>query len=861
MIHPAGENRVGDELEAVDLDEGGCVTDPRERELSRCMAPKEPTREPQWVGERLIAMGTTRAHAPLAIAAAAVVFAGCTDDQVARSVVTTGSTTQSTTDSTTGPTTASSTSSSTASPTVTLGSTGSTRPDVGSGTLLRGLQRFADCSAFLEHVQSAARDRVGPYGLEGLGSYYGPPVMMEGGRVDMVDATAATVAASDTMRYDTAGVAGTGFTGTNVQEVGVDEPDIVKTDGDRIIAISDQTLSYIDVSGDAPVVVDRITIEGGWGHELFFAGDRALLFTNNDTWTTPPPAIATDTTSPNNSQIRPSEQWTASALITEVDLSDPTNLRVAASMHIEGQYLSARAIGDHVRLALSSGPQSLGWVYPSSPAGEDNATEANRAIIDRTTLSDWTPSYTIYSNGDASGDTTTGELMDCSQMHQPAEFAGFEMISIVDMNLAEGLATTTTDSVGVLASGQTVYSSLDRMYVATTKWVPAAEQSQGWDEIQNEAYETSIHTFAIAAGEPTTYVASGAVPGSLLNQFALDEHDGYLRAITTSGPPWSTTEQSESTLRVLAEDGGHLVEVGSVSGLGRGERLYSARLMGDIGFAVTFRQVDPFYVMDLSDPFNPTITGELKIPGYSSYLHPVGDIAQSGLVIGVGQDASSTGQVSGLKLSLFDVSDPANPVERDVWTLDGGSSGAEYDHRAFQMIGSTAIVPTQSWVDGFSGATVFDITAEGINERGRVTHESAGFITDCTVIDPSQVEGNIELFWSGTNAITSVCTPNQTGNADGASGFTGWCETIRSIDLQNYFGDPTLASRYREEFELGDEDRIELCYPDTYASAIQRSIVIAGQLYTMSPTTLQANDFFSLDVTSSVSLRWPGSTA
>ncbi len=300
----------------------------------------------------------------------------------------------------------------------------------------------------------------------------------------------------------------------------------------------------------------------------------------------------------------------ASALITEVDLSDPTNLRIAASMHIEGQYLSARAIGDHVRLALSSGPQSLGWVYPSSPNGEGNATAANRAIIDRTTLSDWTPSYTVAVGGNT---TTGGELLDCSQMHQPAEFAGFEMISIVDLNISEGLETSLNagapNSVGVLASGQTVYSSLDRMYVATTTWVPTDVQTQGWDERQNDAYTTSIHSFAIAAGEPTTYIASGAVPGTLLNQFALDEHNGYLRAITTSGAPWSSTGQSESSLRVLAEEGDQLVEVGSVGGLGRGEQLYSARLMGDIGFAVTFRQVDPFYVLDLSDPFNPEVTG------------------------------------------------------------------------------------------------------------------------------------------------------------------------------------------------------------------------------------------------------------
>jgi uncharacterized secreted protein with C-terminal beta-propeller domain len=817
-------------------------------------------------------MGRLRAHAPLAIAAAAIVFAGCTDDQVARPMIGSTSSTTGSTGSSIGSTTGSNTGTTDRVPT-------SSDPGGGSGSRVRGLQRFADCSAFLDYVQAAARDRVGPYGLDGMGGYYGPPMMMEGDVVDFATragaaemAPVATMAASDIGSQSAATVpgpniagpnstgpnstrpnstgpnsTGTDFTGTNVQEAGVDEPDIIKTDGDRIIVISDQTLSYIDVSGGTPVVVDRLTIEGGWGHELFFAGDRALLFTNNNTWPTPLPATA------------PSDQWTASALITEVDLSDPADLKVTATVRIEGQYLSARAIGDHVRLALSSGPQSLGWVYPSSPAGEDNATEANRSIIDRTTLSDWTPSYTVHSGST----TTTGDLLECSQMHQPAEFAGFEMISIIDMNLADGLASSLSapansgdapSSVGVLADGQTVYSSLDRMYVATTKWVPINEPQQ-WDESLNETYETSIHSFAIEAGEPTRYVASGTVPGSLLNQFALDEHNGYLRAITTEGAPWSAAEQSDSSLRVLAEDGDQLVTVGAVGGLGRGERLYSARLMGDIGFAVTFRQTDPFYVLDLSDPFKPMVTGELKIPGYSSYLHPVGDIADSGLVLGVGQDATDIGQVRGLKLSLFDVSDPTNPVERDVWTLGGGSSGAEYDHRAFQMIGSTAIVPTQSWTDGFAGATVFEVTADGIDERGRVAHESAAFTTDCTVIDPSQLDDGDQLFWQAGASIVSVCTPNQTGNATGENGFTGWCETIVASDVQYWINDLTRLDATLDELGLGNEDRIELCYPDTYASAILRSLVIADQLYTMSPATLQANDLASLAANSSVSLR------
>ena len=113
--------------------------------------------------------------------------------------------------------------------------------------------------------------------------------------------------------------------------------------------------------------------------------------------------------------------------------------------------------------------------------------------------------------------------------------------------------------------------------------------------------------------------------GTLLNQFSLDEHEGYLRVVTTEGSPWDRRNLSESQLVVLEESDDILRRVGRVGGLGKGESVFSSRLMGDRGFIVTFRQVDPLYVVDLSDPAEPRVTGELKIPGFSSYLHPVGD--------------------------------------------------------------------------------------------------------------------------------------------------------------------------------------------------------------------------------------------
>ena len=722
----------------------------------------------------------------------------------------------------------------------------------------RALTPFADCSTFLDHVKAEAAERVGPYGLTGN------PWGYWGGEDFVVDEmTAEEAAMDDAAQPASAGDSGDSasggegsFTGTNVQELGVDEPDIVKTDGTRILAVTENRLSYIDVTG-APTLTDTIVIPEGWGHELFIRGDRALLFTNGGQWGYPMPidvavlddAEADFATDDIVDDFAP-EQFGPATVIIDVDLSNPADLRIVATMRIEGQYLSARAIDERVRLAVTSPPSQLPWLYPQNQNGEARAEEANRAILAESTLDDWLPGYQL----DANGSTTSGNLLSCERAHRPAEFSGFDMVSIVDLDLGTGLAGAADriDAVGVLAGGQTVYSSTDRMYVATTKWlgqdmVDDADRVQEW----SEDFETDLHSFAIAAGEPTRYVASGTIAGSLLNQFALDEHEGYLRAITTDGSPWTRDGQSETHLVVFQEQGDQLVPVGEVGGLGKGEQLYSARLMGDIGFAVTFRQVDPFYVLDLSDPTNPRVVGELKIPGFSTYLHPVGDDR----VLGIGQAATEDGRTTGLKLSLFDVSEPADPREIAVWTEPDSNSPVEYDHRAFQMFGSTAIVPLQSWTGDFNGAVLFDI-GDDITELGRVSHVpiDAEPSSDCrTVTSDDLTPDQSELYWMTQDGYAHV----QTCDADAVGGWGGWyCEAIPVDDLATWFGDATIAEADLAAIGAGSGDRIEICWPDGgYQEAIQRSLVIDDTLWTLTPGAAQANALDGLGVLAHISLR------
>jgi hypothetical protein len=174
----------------------------------------------------------------------------------------------------------------------------------------------------------------------------------------------------------------------------------------------------------------------------------------------------------------------------------------------------------------------------------------------------------------------------------------------------------------------------------------------------------------------------------------------------------------------LEQQGGYLVPRGHVGGLGEGERIYAVRFLGDVGYVVTFRQTDPLYTIDLSDPDNPAVRGELKIPGYSAYLHPVGD----GLLLGIGQDADETsGRTQGLQISLFDVSDLAHPARLQQRKLGErySSSAVEFNHHAFLWWPATKLAMLPVDTASFTGAAGFTVDrAGGIAELGRVSHPS-----------------------------------------------------------------------------------------------------------------------------------------
>ena len=312
--------------------------------------------------------------------------------------------------------------------------------------------------------------------------------------------------------------------------------------------------------------------------------------------------------------------------------------------------------------------------------------------------------------------TARGALVDCRSVRRPLRFSGLGLVSVVTVDLERGLDPIDTDAI--LSDGRTVYASPTSLYVATERWDARPDGSRPLPETS-----TAIHRFDIASPTQTHYRGSGTVAGVLLNQWSLSERDGVLRVASTEQPLWwgGPRTESETAVTTLGARGGALVQLGRVGGLGKGERVYAVRFVGDIGYVVTFRQIDPLYTLDLSAPSRPVVRGELKIRGYSAYLHPVGD----DLLLGIGQDATDEGQVLGAQASLFDVSDLRRPRRLDAFSLGKAWSEAEHDHRAFLWWPRTrlAAIPVGAAGEGaFSGLLGLRVGRTGITETGRVSH-------------------------------------------------------------------------------------------------------------------------------------------
>ena len=394
-------------------------------------------------------------------------------------------------------------------------------------------------------------------------------------------------------------------------------------------------------------------------------------------------------------------------VLTEVDVRDPAALKVARTLTLDGQYVNARQNGATARVVLSSTPRAY-----------TVARVRGRA-------SGWLPRSRFASR--ISGRHRTRTMVACRAVRRPPTFSGLGTVSILTIDLDKGLWEVDADAV--MTDAQTVYGSTSHLYVATQRWIDP--QTAPGDL---PTTTTLIHRFDVSDPDRTTYEASGEVPGYLLNQYSLSEQGGDLRVASTADPVWWQGRQegsSQSQVTVLRRDGATLAPVGRVSGLGQGQRIYSVRFIGDVGYVVTFRQVDPLYTIDLSNPRRrrssvssscwgtpPTCT---RSPLPPARRRP-------------GRDARGPDQGrAGVALRRRRPGPPKLLAQHALGAAS--SSQVEFDSHAFLYWAPRQLVVLpvqvfdagagQSSSPGFTGAVALTVNTSGIAEAGRVAHDPA----------------------------------------------------------------------------------------------------------------------------------------
>lgn len=519
------------------------------------------------------------------------------------------------------------------------------------------LRPASDCDDLLSHYVEDNLERVGPYGWLG-----GGPVIWDGETFfdsGTDSAERSSPAASPALQ----GATSSG-TGTNVQEVGVDEPDLAKTDGSILVRIDDHELTTYDVSGSGPVRLGSVDLPRDLTDpELLLVGDRVVVL---------------------GMEYDPVDPTLTTTHQLGVDISDPVDPVVSDRRTYDARLVSARQHGDVVRLVLGTGLPDLDFVAPGRFRDDDDATRRNQDILRDSVIEDWVPGVTT--------DDGTNPIADCEDVNLPADAPANGGVYVVGLDAASPDDTAVT---GLATDTDLAYESADRLYLATGGAAAfgfglCCERSQ-LPTIPEDLGRTDVHAFELD-GAATTYVASGTVDGTIADRWAMDEYDGVLRVAV--GP--STATGNFNSILTLEEDGDDLVEIGHVHKLGIDEQIQSMRWYDGLAVMVTFRQVDPLYAIDLTDARHPRTLGHLKIPGFSSYLHPLG----TRRLLGMGQGADGSAQAA-----VFDLKDLTSPVRQAMVRYPQGTiAAAGVDPRQFTWLPERRVALTVI-TSGFEGQT------------------------------------------------------------------------------------------------------------------------------------------------------------
>lgn len=618
---------------------------------------------------------------------------------------------------------------------------GGGRDRVTSVSRVDRLSRLGTPDAFRDYLVNAARNRGGLGAMaNGFQTRLNEPLLSTN--------TAPTTGAAD---------AATGYSQTNTQVAGVDEGDIIENDGRHLYVLSRDELVIVDAQdADAPVVASRTKIDGAPLAEYLHEGRLTVL---SSVWT--------PTNAPGNPGIMPllGMRHAGQVQVTVYDVADPAEPRLLSSTRIDGAYVDSRMVAGRLALVLQNDLLAGYWggapvimpavmpegrvAFAAPPVSDAALAKRIRQAPVARMLPTWT---TTVTRADGTATTSPPQLVSRPQdVLSPAigDEVNLTSVVLVDVHAAKPGITGATSVIGGYAS--TLHMNAEELYVFS----PRREWIRG--------ERTDVQRFDIAGAAPR-FIASGSFSGHLLNQFSADDQGDFLRVAVTKTTSETAADDAPPTdgspdvaislpfmpwimnrsnaVYVLATQGDTLAVVGSVENIAPGESIMSARFVGETAYMVTFEQVDPLYVIDLSTPTAPRIAGELKVPGFSRFLQPLDD----GFLLGIGRDADpETGRTRGMKVSLFDVRDASAPKEVGTFLVDHPAEGwswssAEWNHHALGFFPELDVValPVESVVmvaadapDGYptwqtrSGVVVLDIDpVTGITEVGTVEHDS-----------------------------------------------------------------------------------------------------------------------------------------
>lgn len=717
------------------------------------------------------------------------------------------------------------------------------------------LRRLAGCDDLRATLTTAVIEAA-----VGGGYYRGGDVLLPG----MAENTAADGSAS--APSNTGAEAPSSYTGTNNQEAGVDELDAVKTNGTHIFVAQNRAFHVLDsFPAEATSQIAKLDLPG-WVSGMFLVDDATAV-------------VVTNVSDYELGLANPVGMSLVRSYV--IDVSDPAAPAVTRTEDAEGWLVNARMVDGRIHLVLQQSfdlPYSV-WdaIYTAQAsvpwtdaayteegyaAWQQQVREAVAPVVEAEMAALDLDAVLPGARTDAAD---FAPMAACEDLYVPAQVSQLGMLTVATLDVG----TPGLPSAGLLANGWTVYASQNNLFISQTSgwwW--------GWD---TEPGRTHIHQFAIDGDEPA-YLGSGAVEGWVYGSYAFSERDGNLRVATTDMPAWGgggvavdaavppdastssgggtassgsaepstggaetaptqevvdetssepATPASNVFVLDLADEDGVLDLIGEVRGIAPGESIQAVRYVGDVAYVVTFRQTDPLFTIDLADPAAPAVVGELVMTGYSAYLHPISETH----LLGVGMNGLETGQLTGLSLAVFDVSDKANPtlVHRLDVTDQGDGwawSDALWDPHAFTWANGTLSIPatTNAWDpvtglwSGFSGAIVFHADVDGISELGRIDHAPIVAASDCLY----------DLWWGPTVGIVedkptdAVATDPSTGAPDGGASTPG--STGDATDP----GAPSTTG--------------SACDYTPMWTSVRRSVFIDDAVYTVSDHGVAVND-------------------